>query len=263
VAGDWIKMRTGLRDDPATFRLALMLKLDRFAIVGRLHTLWSWFDGNHVDGRVDGAVPMVCDEVTSTAGFGDALLVVEWLGHDDKGIFIPNFERHNGEPAKKRALANQRQATWRQRNADVDALQPTNALPEKSREEVVKEAAPTNGASPSGPVFGEGLSLLTSAGVAELQARQFLGMLMSSWEERDILDALLASVGKVDPRAYAKKILQGKPKKVKPPPGTEKILAELRRQHGDAVTLARDARSFWHPSLQMRWSLKGERLASV
>jgi hypothetical protein len=88
-------------------------------------------------------------------------------------------------------------------------------------------------------------------------------MLLASWEERDVLDALLASIGKADPRAYARKILSGKPKKQKPPPGTEKILAELRRQHGDAVTLARDAKSFWHPSLHMRWSLNGERMASV
>jgi hypothetical protein len=127
--------------------------------------------------------------------------------------------------------------------------------------ETETETEKTRAASAS-PVWGHGLSLLTQT-MPEREARRFLGRLCGEWEETDVAAALLAADGKLDPRAYARKILSTTPKKLKPPPGSEAVLAQLRAQHGDSVTLARDGKSFWHPQLQTRWTLDGEKLASL
>lgn len=119
-------MRSDLHDDPAVFRLASMLKIDKFAVIGRLHTFWSWVDRHSVDGFVDGATSTAVDEVVRCEGFAESLAKVKWLEITDDGIRIPKFDRHNGDSAKQRALKNERQARWRaQKDAvvggDVDA----------------------------------------------------------------------------------------------------------------------------------------------
>jgi hypothetical protein len=131
-------MRSDLHDDPAVFRLASMLNVDRFSVVGRLHAFWAWADKHAVDGHVDGATTQLVDTIVTHPGFADALLVVGWLLWDDKGISIPRYERHNGKTAKERAQKNQRQAKWRSGGAPVDGR--VDAAPstreEKRREEV-------------------------------------------------------------------------------------------------------------------------------
>lgn len=122
MAGDWIKMRVDLKDDPAVFRLADILGVDEFSVVGRLHCFWAWADKHAVDGRVDGATSRLVDRVSATDGFCAALQAVGWLEVDAEGISIPKFDRHNGESAKERGLKNQRQAKWRAKQAPaVDA----------------------------------------------------------------------------------------------------------------------------------------------
>lgn len=138
MAGDWIKMRSDLHDDPSVFRLAAMLNMDRYAIVGRLHSFWAWADKHAVDGHVDGATTQLVDVVVSHPGFADALLVVGWLFWDDKGIAIPKFQRHNGKTAKERALKNQRQDRWRKKDGPVDGGVDEKATTreEKRREDI-------------------------------------------------------------------------------------------------------------------------------
>jgi hypothetical protein len=261
LAGDWIKMRSDLQDDPAVFRLASMLKVDRYSVVGRLHAFWSWADKHAIDGYVTGAALHLVDEVVTLKGFADAMVVVQWLEVDgDRGLRIPRHERHNGPSAKTRGLTNQRQKAFRERNAPVTQTSRLSVTREEKRREV-KEGP--DGPSITDPIWGHGLSLLTGVGVGEVEARRFLGRLLSEWEVPDVAKALLAADGKADPRAYVRGCLKDVPKKRKPPPGTEGVLASLRAAHGDAVTLASDGKSFWHPQLQTRWTLDGEKLASL
>lgn len=142
MAGEWIKMRADLHDDPAVFRLSTLLKTDKFSVIGRLHTFWSWVDRHSVDGRVDGAASTYVDEVVRQEGFADALVVVGWLVVDETGISVPKFDRHNGDSAKNRAQKSERQARWRANKGDsvvvgVDAKPSTQAptREEKRREE--------------------------------------------------------------------------------------------------------------------------------
>lgn len=142
MAGDWIKMRVDLRDDPAVFKLAEILNIDELHVVGCLFCFWAWADKHAVDGHVDGATSRLVDKVSMTPGFADAMVSVGWLAIDEAGVSIPNFERHNGESAKERGLKNARQARWRaKRGANVDAApstpSPTDAptREEKRRED--------------------------------------------------------------------------------------------------------------------------------
>ncbi|MFY9328406.1 MAG: hypothetical protein WAO76_10365 [Georgfuchsia sp.] len=118
MAGDWIKMRTDLRDDPAVFRIAALTQLDRFNIVGRLAAFWGWIDKHAVDGRVDGGSILAVDDVVSFPGFSAALQSVGWLVVDGDSVYIPHHEKHNAESGKERTLKNARQARWRAKQAE-------------------------------------------------------------------------------------------------------------------------------------------------
>lgn len=144
MAGDWIKMRVDLRDDPAVFKLAEILNIDELHVIGCLFCFWAWVDKHAVDGHVDAATSRLVDKVSMKPGFADAMVSVGWLQIDDSGVTMPNFQRHNGESAKERGLKNARQARWRaKRDADVDALPSTKASTdaptreEKRREELI------------------------------------------------------------------------------------------------------------------------------
>lgn len=108
------------------------------------------------------------------------------------------------------------------------------------------------------PIWGPGLSILTSTGIPEGQARAFVGTLMANWEQADVLAALTAASGKADPRAYSRKILSAKPRKAKAPPGTEAMLATLRAEYGAEVRLASSGKEFVAPGQGRAWFLNGE-----
>ncbi len=59
-----------------------------------------------------------------------------------------------------------------------------------------------------------GVDLLTREGrLSERTARQWISSLCKRWAEGIVLDALMAAAGKADPKAYARKWLDSKPKK--------------------------------------------------
>lgn len=140
MAGEWIKVEAATADKPEVLRMARLLKIDRDAVFGKLTRLWAWFDSNSVDGVVDGVVDADIDRICYCEGFAAACVAVGWLKYDADAerASLPNFERHNGETAKQRALKNRRQANWRKSvDAAVDTPPSTKASTreEKRREE--------------------------------------------------------------------------------------------------------------------------------
>lgn len=110
----WIKMRVELLDDPAVLRMAEALGLDEYAVVGRLHKLWSWADAHTIDGETDGVQAKWVDRYVGKTGFADAMSEVGWLLIVDDGIVFPEFEKHNGASAKRRAENTVRQRLSRE-----------------------------------------------------------------------------------------------------------------------------------------------------
>jgi hypothetical protein len=122
----WIKLRTDLLNDPAVYKLAAVLGMDRFSVVGRLAAFWGWADQHAVDGVVDGATSQVVDDVVSAPGFTDAMVAVKWLNMEADRALIPNHDRHNGANAKERSLKSERQAKWRAGQAPKKAPKPVD-----------------------------------------------------------------------------------------------------------------------------------------
>ena len=123
MAGDWIKLRIDIDRDPAVFRLAAILGVERFAVVGRLSAFWGWVNRHSTDGRVDApTASTVIDAVVECPGFAAAMVSVGWLQTDATGFTVPKFERFNDASAKLRTAKTARQARWRAAKAStVDA----------------------------------------------------------------------------------------------------------------------------------------------
>jgi hypothetical protein len=131
MAGDWIKFEHATPDKPEVHRIADLLGVNADEAVGIVARFWIWLDKNSCNGSVTHVYAKPLESMMRCPGFVAAMVDVGWVELDEKTgrITIPNHERHNGSPAKSRALTRDR--VKRTRN---DHVTPT-ALPEKRREE--------------------------------------------------------------------------------------------------------------------------------
>ena len=113
MATPWIKVRTNVRDQREVFVTARRLGLARDHVVGLCVRFWAWADGQTTDGTIDGIRLEDIDAIVEHEGFAAALAEAGWLLVDERGVIIPNFDRHNGESAKKRVLAAERKRRQR------------------------------------------------------------------------------------------------------------------------------------------------------
>ena len=147
----WIKIQHGIHSKPEVFSISRRLGISANETVGLLVKFWCWCDENSVDGDVDHLQSTDVDQIVGFSEFGNALLSVKWITFDGRksGFKVANFDRHNGETAKTRALKNAAQARWRKGSSgDVDGKRSTNASTreEKRREEKSsKSKAPIQG----------------------------------------------------------------------------------------------------------------------
>lgn len=165
MAGDWIKMRTNLWDDPRVSKLCDLTGQGEAAIVGGLYWLWATADQHTEDGVLLHLTLRQIDRKTGISGFGDALVAAGWLSFDGEIVSIPNFEDHNGASAKKRSQTAKRVGLHRAAAADVTrdddscnaaGVTPALAREEKRREEEEKACVasvplPTADSSPALP----------------------------------------------------------------------------------------------------------------
>lgn len=147
MASSWIKVEVITPDKPEIFQIAEILNIDPDAVLGKLVRIWAWADQQTVDGNAGSVTKGVLDRIAFITGFADALIAVGWLAYDGNKLILPNFERHNGESSKKRALTNRRVAAHR-KNETQKVTQPAlqKALPEEEEEEEeeVKDKTPPN-----------------------------------------------------------------------------------------------------------------------
>jgi hypothetical protein len=145
MAGEWIKMRIDLASDPAVVRIRRATGLDADSVVGKLHRLWGWADVHTADGSAAGLDVDWVDETAGVPGFGAAMIAAGWLEADDAGIRFANFDKHNGQPAKVRALGKNRMKRIRCAVSATDA-----SLEEEKRREEEEElpAAPVATSEP-------------------------------------------------------------------------------------------------------------------
>lgn len=142
MAGDWIKLQKDTPDKPEVLAIATRMNLDPDAVVGKLVRIWSWFDTHTIDGNANSVTFSLLDRLAGVTGFAEQMTFVGWLDQKGHVLTLPNFEYHNGETAKKRALGKNRQDKFRnndESNAKSNAPSVIKASPEKRREEKSNE----------------------------------------------------------------------------------------------------------------------------
>ncbi len=132
-------------DKPEVIEMADLLDTSTDDVIGKLLRVWIWFDQQSKDGNagsVTGNVLMrFIDKLVASQGFAKSMEKVGWL--TEKGL--PNFARHNGETAKKRALTRDRVSKARKSISNANVT--LGALPEKRREELISPTPFTRGGS--------------------------------------------------------------------------------------------------------------------
>lgn len=114
-------MRSNLRDDPAVWAIAKALKMDSFSVIGRLHTMWSWFDSHATaDSPSVNVAPEAMDDHLRCDGWCQAVAAAGWLIVEGDRLGVPNFDRHMGQGAKERAMAAVRKS--RQRTNSINGI---------------------------------------------------------------------------------------------------------------------------------------------
>jgi DNA replication protein DnaT len=114
----WIKIETHTPDKTELRHIAKRCgctKADAFLAFFRL---FVWLDEQTEDGQVDFFTADDADEIAGISGFGEALQEVRWIIFGPTGAVVSNWDRHNGQSAKKRCLAAERIRRLRDRNAE-------------------------------------------------------------------------------------------------------------------------------------------------
>lgn len=136
MAQQWIKFATNTSDKPEVWAMAQALGIDPDAVVGKLLRVWAWFDAHSETGNAPSVTRSLLDRVAGVAGFTNAMIAVFWMTDDGTRLELPNFDRHNGQTAKRRALtANRVEKSREDCNAASVTKSVTRALPDKRREE--------------------------------------------------------------------------------------------------------------------------------
>lgn len=215
MAGDWIKMRTDLSEDPAVIGIAARVGLDEFAVVGRLQALWSWADRQSRDGNAAGVTRAWINRKVQCDGFAEAMESVRWLSVTDDGISFPNFSNHNGETGKTRALGKSRQKNKRERDArDDEVTGPSRnerddgvTREEKRREE---ETPSIDGVSRATP--GEACKAMKAAGMQSVNPSdpRLVTLMQAGITIAELVTAAAEAVDRGKPFAYALKVAESR-----------------------------------------------------
>lgn len=116
MAGDWIKVQHVTADKPEVYAMAALLGVTPEDVLGRLIRVWVWADQQSLNGHALSVTDVTLDAVSRRDGFATAMRKVGWLHGENGSVSFPNFDRHNGQTSKKRALATERKVTQRSRS---------------------------------------------------------------------------------------------------------------------------------------------------
>ena len=150
MAGDWIKIQVSLPDKPETWQMAGMLSMSADEVVGKLVRVWAWFDAHTADGHALGVTFALVDRIAGRDGFAESMSLCGWLEQSGSDLFLPNFDRHNGDSAKKRALATDRKRLSRNTSPPVSQEMSRKQSDKSVTREEKRREEKEHGASPNG-----------------------------------------------------------------------------------------------------------------
>ena len=113
---EWIKVQEKIIRDPVVMEQSDALNLDPRIIAWSWVTLWNWARETTGTGFVGRITPSRIDSIVGITGF--AQHAGEWLLFRDGGVEFPNWDRHNSDGAKERAMTARRNKRHRQNKND-------------------------------------------------------------------------------------------------------------------------------------------------
>lgn len=114
----WIKIETTLPRKPVVFEVAVALGVSDLEVVGALVNILCWADGVTSDGVIGKGGLAIIDRIGALQGLGEALLEAGWLQRDRDGVVsFVEWDKHNGECAKRRATIARSVAKHKAKNA--------------------------------------------------------------------------------------------------------------------------------------------------
>ena len=140
MALEWIKFELHTSNKPEVWEMAGKLGVDPDAVVGKLLRVWGWFSNQTTDGNAPSVTKALLDRDCGVIGFCAAMIEAGGMIEENGRIRLPNFDRHNSQTAKTRALTAKRVANHKVKgNASSVTTRVSSALPreDKIREEVV------------------------------------------------------------------------------------------------------------------------------
>jgi chorismate mutase len=148
---DWLKVEKETPDKPEMLRLAAILSIHPDEALGKCFRFWRWCDSHSADGVLDGMNFDSIDALISCKKFAEALKKVGWLTEKNGVVRVPDYDKHMGQSAKRRALTAKRVAKSKAKkgNAAGNAVVTPGALPrtrgEQEENPIVKSKGETNG----------------------------------------------------------------------------------------------------------------------
>ncbi len=113
----WIKVETHTPDKAELRQIARLCRCSRAEAFLAFFRVFVWLDEQTDDGHVDFFTPEDADEIAGLTGFGAAMQEVRWIMFGPGGAVVSNWDRHNGQSAKRRCLDAERARRLRVRHA--------------------------------------------------------------------------------------------------------------------------------------------------
>lgn len=244
MAGDWIKMRGNLWDDPRVSALVDATDTSEATVVGALYWLWATADQHTEDGLMPGLTLRQIDRKTGVQGFGEALCGIGWIVAEDAGVRIVKFEEHNGASAKKRGQTAKRVANHKTGNAPL--TQPAlaqeqgsviGALPRGREEEEIEKDKETSTSVDVAATPGEVCKAMKATGLSSVNPSnpRLQALLKAGMSSAELVDAASDAVSKGKPFAYALATAEGRRRDaaIAPLPSARNAAASQGRNAGD------------------------------
>jgi hypothetical protein len=109
----WIKIDHVTPDKPEIVNIAESLGIDQDAVFGKCIRLWIWADQQIGSCNALSVTLSFVDRLTNCPNFGKLLQQFGWITIKNGQYQLSNFNRHNGQTAKARALTKNRNEKYR------------------------------------------------------------------------------------------------------------------------------------------------------
>ena len=104
MAGLWIEWEKGLVRKPEVLRIARLMQCTPQHAAACCMMVWEWAEDVTENGIIPGVTAADVSFAAGVEGIGEAMVAAGWLLETEDSVVLPNWDRHNGAPAKRRAL---------------------------------------------------------------------------------------------------------------------------------------------------------------